>query len=93
MSGDGVSATCTVREADGAPMTVALTFTWDGFPAKRVTMDFPAGAASSSEGAVAFAGDTAPNVPSRLPHAVLDCVATNARGETTRKAIDIGVKR
>ncbi len=85
---DWITAACTVREADGAPVTVSITLTWDGFAPKTSTSTFPAGASSSAEGARVGLGLGAPMVAK--PHATLVCVGSNARGDTVRKSTDIG---
>jgi hypothetical protein len=86
---DWITAACTVRESDGAPVTVSLTLTWDGVAPKTSTYTFPAGASSSTEGARLGLGSAAPKVA--RPHATLVCVGSNARGETVRKSTDIGI--
>jgi hypothetical protein len=85
---DPITASCTVRETDGAPVTVSLTLTWDGVRPKSSTYTFPAGASSSAEGATLGLSSVAPKVPH--PHATLVCVGSNGRGDTVQKSTDIG---
>jgi hypothetical protein len=88
--GDPVGISCTARASDGAPMTVTITLTWDGRAPNVFTNSFPAGASSSPAGARLGAHVVAPDNGQRAPHATLECVATNVRGETARKSTDIG---
>jgi hypothetical protein len=87
--GDPFSVTCVVRETDGAPITAAGTITWDGRPPKTFIRSFPAGASSSPEGVRMYFGETAPNAP----QATVLCVATNDRGESAQKTVEVGVRK
>ncbi len=89
IAGDPVSVACTARESDGAPMTITITLTWDGLPPQPYTLAFPAGASSSPEGARMGVGVIAPNT-APAPHARVDCLATNDRGQSARQSTDIG---
>ena len=90
--GDPVNIWCTARESDGAPMTVTITVTWDGLAPITSTRPFEAGASSSPSGAYHAISLTAPMSPF-VSHAMVDCAATNVRGETARKSTEIGVRR
>jgi len=92
ISGDPVNISCRVAESDGAAVTVKLTLAWDGFAPIVKSQAFPAGASSSSEGAVmdfGFPRQRAPIVPG-FPHAVLSCEAVNSRGDATYQMTEIG---
>jgi len=82
---DPISVNCIVHEADGAPMTVAITVAWDGLAPRTWTKAFPAGASSSEEGAVLDVGFIWPNAS----RAVVTCLGTNNRGETARATMPI----
>ena len=83
-----LGSTCSVREADGAPMTVSMTVAWDGLEPKSLdSKAFPAGVSSSPEGARLFVGFKVPN--QSKPHAVITCVATNNRGQTATRTTEI----
>jgi hypothetical protein len=85
---DVMNATCVAREPDGAPMTVTITVTWDAVAPKTWTQAFPAGASSSPEGAALRAGFAAPKT-GKL-YATLSCTATNSRGESASRSMEIG---
>lgn len=91
--GDPLTLTCVAKEADGAPLTVVLTLTWDGLPPKSKSLAFPAGASSSEAGARVELGDIAPQSAYGAPHAKVECVGTNSRGESARKTLEFGVQR
>jgi hypothetical protein len=92
LPGDPLAVNCTVREADGAPVTVALTLTWDGRAPKTTSLAFPAGASSSGGGARVGMSDVAPtgSGPYGAPYGKAECVGTNNRGESARKTLEIG---
>ena len=81
-----------MREADGAPLTVALTLTWDGRAPKTTSLAFPAGASSSGGGARVGMSDVAPTGSGTYgaPYGKAECVGTNNRGESVRKTLEIG---
>jgi hypothetical protein len=86
LPGDPITFSCKVTATDGAPVTITLTILWDGGSAPQVSRQaFAAGASSSPQGAVAHLG-----VGARSSHARATCEATNSRGETVRRTIDIG---
>ena len=74
------------RAPSGAQGTIALL----SAAPKVYTTSFPAGASSSAAGARLGIGVSAPYNGQAAPHAKLECVATNVRGETARKSTDIG---
>jgi hypothetical protein len=90
LAGDPVSLACTARETDGAPLTLTITLTWDTLAPKAYTLAFPAGASSSPEGARLGVVVGAPNNGQPKPHARLECLVTNDRGQSARKSTDIG---
>jgi hypothetical protein len=91
LAGDPVSAACTAKESDGAAMTVTLTLSWDHLAPLVYAQAFPAGASSSPAGARLGVNVGAPTTNGQpAPHAKLECVATNDRGQSVTKATDIG---
>ena len=89
LPGDAISVFCKITETDGAPITATVSVLWDGRTTPVVrTESFPAGASSSPQGILAWGGG-----PAAAYHAVATCLATNARGETATRTIDVGSRR
>ncbi len=93
LPGDYISVGCRVLEADGAAMTIAITVAFDGIAPQKSTGAFPAGASSSAAGAFLTAGVPVPNTLKSPVHVKITCDATNSRGETASRSIDIGSAR
>ncbi len=88
LPGDLVGFYCRATEADGAAVVVTLTVVWDGKAPIAKSTAFPVGASSSAEGAIVFYDLGTPQMVQ--VHATVSCVATNARGETASRSIDLG---
>ena len=93
--GDNIRTGCGVTEADGVVITITLTVAFDGAAPLKWTGTTPV-AASSSPGGAAFGVDFTVPPTLKFPpplHAKVTCDATNPRGETASKSIDIGAPR
>jgi len=84
--GDPIAFWCTATETDGAPLTVRITQRWEGLAPIVHTKAFPAGASSSSSGALFQVGGGTRNPP----RATIECVVTNDRGQHAVQTIKIG---
>jgi hypothetical protein len=84
--GDPIMFACTGTETDGAPVTVRITQRWESVAPIVHTKAFPAGASSSSSGALFQVGGGTRNPP----RATIECVVTNDRGQHAVQTIKIG---
>jgi hypothetical protein len=78
LPGEGASATCVAKAADGDPLTTTITIKWDGGPTYTGSRSFPLGASASTKGASYAFGSTAPDPAT----ATASCSVVNLRGET-----------
>lgn len=93
IAGDPVTITCTAREADGAPLTTTITLAWDTLAPRYYTQLFPAGAASSPEGARFAISVSAPDIGPGALHARIDCLTTNDRDESASTTTEMGKRK
>jgi IPT/TIG domain len=85
LPGETANVSCTVKAADGTPMTTTITIAWDGGSSYTSSQAFPLGASAATNGATFTFGKVAPNPPK----ATATCAVVNARGETATASIRI----